>query len=595
MTYPALLLATALLGPLTQAHAAPSGRADFTDTHYTGSAQCAQCHDGLSDANGRDVSLRQAWASSMMANAARDPYWRAKVAAELHRNPHLSDEINDKCSRCHAPMANDAAKKDGSPLKILGDNSFTDPNGDYFDAAMDGVSCSLCHQIADDGNLGTLAGSSGRYRVLTYPNRADRPAYGQYPDPFTRPMQQRVAFTPQLGTHTQSAEFCGVCHDLKTPFVDAQGDLASTTPESEFPEQSVYSEWAHSDYRTGGPREQRCQSCHMPVADSAVTLATRPHNLSPREGFSQHNFLGANTVMLQLLDDHRSALGVSATGFDRAIEANRSFLKTAAELSLSEPRLENGILDIQLTITNHAGHKLPSGYPSRRVYVHFKVEDENGVTLFESGRLQPDGSIKGVDLDTDPTTFEPHYDLITAADQVQVYEPIMRDTDGNVTHTLLRAAAYVKDNRLLPAGFDKASAPPDVRVAGAAQQDENFIAGGDQLTYRVKVGDRTRLRILAELRYQPLSFGHLRDLFTDTALPEVAIFKRQFEDASLRDEVIASASRTLGDLPERPAEGGGGLTDGANTGGGGSSNLLWSLALLLIHRLRGRHVAHHRA
>ena len=56
----------------------------------------------------------------MMANATRDPYWRAKVASELHRNPSVSDEINDKCSRCHAPMANEAMKKEGVEVSIFG-------------------------------------------------------------------------------------------------------------------------------------------------------------------------------------------------------------------------------------------------------------------------------------------------------------------------------------------------------------------------------------------------------------------------------------------------------------------------------------------
>jgi hypothetical protein len=41
----------------------------------------------------------------MMANATRDPFWQAKVRSELNRTPELSQAINDKCSRCHAPMA----------------------------------------------------------------------------------------------------------------------------------------------------------------------------------------------------------------------------------------------------------------------------------------------------------------------------------------------------------------------------------------------------------------------------------------------------------------------------------------------------------
>ena len=40
--------------------------------------------------------------------------------------------------------------------------------------------------------------------------------------------------------------------------------------------------------------------------------------------------------------------------------------------------------------------------------------------------------------------------MITDQGQVQIYESLMRDTDGNITYTLLRASTYSKDNRLLP-------------------------------------------------------------------------------------------------------------------------------------------------
>ncbi len=514
--------------------------ANFEGTHFTGSGRCAECHNDLTDTQGKNISIVENWSSSMMANSTRDPYWRAKVASELHRNPNLSDEINDKCSRCHAPMANDAAKKDGAPLKILG-SGFLNSANTYYNHALDGVSCTVCHQIADDGNLGTLAGVSGNYSILQYANAVDRPAFGQYLDPRTMPMQNSVSFTPQQGLHTSTSKMCATCHDLKTPFVDAAGNAASTTPESEFPEQMVYSEWNNSAYKTGGAKAQTCQGCHMPKVAGSVKIASRPRNLNARPDFAEHTFLGANTAMMDILNNNRTALEVTSTGFEKSIADTQTFLKSAATIEVLSTEIIADQLKVVVKITNNTGHKLPSAYPSRRAYLHFLVQDNEAQTVFESGKLNTNGSIVGVAGDTDSSTYEPHYEQITSADQVQVYEPIMQNTDGDVTHTLLRAAAYKKDNRLTPAGFDKTVVPNDVAVVGLARSDADFNSGSDTITYLINVGSKRNFAVNVSLDYQTLSFGHLQDMFKDAAtLTEVATFKSMFDQATLRAETIAT-------------------------------------------------------
>ena len=45
------------------------------------------------------------WRSTMMANAARDPYWQASVRREILDHPKLTAAIEDKCATCHMPMA----------------------------------------------------------------------------------------------------------------------------------------------------------------------------------------------------------------------------------------------------------------------------------------------------------------------------------------------------------------------------------------------------------------------------------------------------------------------------------------------------------
>lgn len=532
--------------------------ADFEGTHFSGSGQCTRCHDGLIDNEKKDISIVKDWSSSMMANSSRDPYWRAKVSSELKRAPNLSEEINETCSRCHTPMATYSAEKNDDPVKLfpvelLGENGFLNPANKYYDHALDGVSCTVCHQIADDGNLGTLDGFSGNYTIEEYNNPVDRPAFGQYASPVIRPMQNNVQFTPQPGDHTSSSEMCATCHNLKTPFVDASGNLASGDPESEFPEQMAYSEWDNSDYRSAGPLEQSCQDCHMPAVEGNVLIASNPNTLFPRPGFSKHSFLGANTTMMDILNQNREALEVTASDddFKQAISNSRQFLQSAASLKIIKTEFIDSKLKVTLKITNHTGHKLPSAYPSRRVFIHFTLRDNNGKMLFESGKLNADGSIVGAATDKNSSTLEPHYEVIETADQVQIYEPIMQNTDGRITHTLLRAAAYKKDNRLTPVGFNKTAVPNDVAVKGAAREDADFNLGSDTIIYLVEVGETRDLSIFAELKYQTLSFGHLQDLFKDAeppnAVPEVVYFKTLFESARIRSEKLASASLTLGE------------------------------------------------
>ena len=97
--------------------------------------------------------------------------------------------------------------------------------------------------------------------------------------------------------------------------------------------------------------------------------------------------------------------------------------------------------------------------------------------------------MQGNDNDADPPKFEPHYTEIRSADQVQIYESIIGDANGAVTTGLLTAVRYLKDNRLLPRGFDKNTAEPDIAVHGDALDDPDFVGAGDRVRYSVAVGN----------------------------------------------------------------------------------------------------------
>jgi hypothetical protein len=236
----------------------------------------------------------------------------------------------------------------------------------------------------------------------------------------------------------------------------------------------------------------------------------------PRPRLSRHTFVGGNAFMLRMLNRYRAELGVEALPGE--LEANaratlHQLQSDSATISASPGRGSDGVLAIDVSVQNLTGHKFPTGYPSRRSWLHLTVRAEDGRVLFESGAVEPSGAIRGNDNDADPSRYEPHYDEIRSADQVQIYESVMVDNAGQVTTGLLKGVRFVKDNRLLPRGFDKATAVPDVAVRGDAAGDATFNASGDRVRYRVPLSEPVGpVTIDVALRYQPISFRWAQNL-----------------------------------------------------------------------------------
>jgi hypothetical protein len=250
--------------------------------------------------------------------------------------------------------------------------------------------------------------------------------------------------------------------------------------------------------------------------------------------------------MLSMLAVNGETLDVTASPeqFEDAIARTLTKLQTqAAILTLENVTVADGQLQASVRVESLVGHKFPAGFPSRRAWLRFSVADAAGNVIFESGTVQADGAIVGNANDTDPAAHEPHYEVIDAADQVQIYEPILGNTDGGVTTTLLHAAAYLKDNRILPLGYDLASAPADVGVYGAATDDANFAPGGDQVQYFVDLGDAVGpYTVNVELLYQSIGF-RWADNFREDDTPEAAQFL-QFYDAMDNWPVLVAAAES---------------------------------------------------
>jgi len=531
-----------------------SGLAIFASENFVGSSRCAVCHELLTDKLGNDMSISGHWRSTMMANAAKDPLWQAKVSSEVKRNSALKKAIEIKCSTCHMPMAWTQAYKQGEEQLVL-DGGFLNPKNNLHEAAMDGVSCSLCHQIRDE-NLGQPKSFSGKFVIDTTKKGAEREIFGPYENPLQEVMQKGVGFTPEYGPHTNDSALCATCHTLFTPYVDAQGNVVG-----EFPEQAAYIEWQHSDY--GVNSEQRydigenpgqgliCQECHMPHSSKGgVYIANwSPPEAEPKDHFSQHHFVGGNVFMLNILQENIADLGLAASTEKFEDTRERTMLqlqRTTARLSLAELQYFNNEVSLVLQVNNIAGHKFPTGIPTRRTWIHLTLTDSNGQVIFESGKPLPDGRIEGNAADYDIMSFEPHYDKITQPDQVQIYEGIMLNTDNEVTYTLLRAAKFAKDNRLLPKGFNKSAAPPEIGVFGRAVSDENFAGGSDQISYSIDTsGHKGPFTVTARLLFTAVSYPFVKDLEKDQELPEVSRFMQFYRYADKMPQEITAIKTTV--------------------------------------------------
>ena len=502
------------LGSASQERMPLSQPADTTEPadsadHFRTADRCIACHMGVSAADGTDVSIGFDWRASMMANAARDPYFHAAVRREIMDYPDAASEIEAECSRCHMPMATVAALAAGQSGEVFANLPVGGADGPYADLAADGVSCSLCHQIQPDG-LGTEETFTARFHVSAETPAEGRSVFGPFePDEGgVGIMHSATSFRPTLGEHVTSSGLCASCHTVITHAVRPGGSGPA------FPEQAPYLEWQASIYAEGREREHSCQDCHMPEVGNDVPVTRVLGRARPE--VSRHVFRGGNFFMLRMLNRYRNELGVIALPQELELAAQRTaeHLRTAtATVEISGVGVGGGRLEATVTVRNRAGHKFPTAYPSRRAWLRFAVTDRWGDRVFESGALSPDGRVAGDDHDEDGSRYEPHHTVIASPDEVQIYQAVMVDGAGAVTTGLMSAERWVKDNRILPDGFDRTNADARVQVVGIAAEDPDFAAGTDRVHYTVPVDSADApFTVEAELWFQPIGYRWAENL-----------------------------------------------------------------------------------
>lgn len=337
-------------------------------------------------------------------------------------------------------------------------------------------------------------------------------------------------------------------------------------------EQNTYLEWLNSKYQNERPPfntadVQTCQDCHMPsnypsktgprlsfkaasieedifaaadyrAPDEDIHLRVRGHE--QEEPFSRHTLLGMNIFTLKMFAQYPDTLGVAfsdpmagyyGNAVPSLINAQKSALQLAraesAQVELASVRRTAKGLSAQVKVTNLAGHKFPSGVSFRRAFVELRVTDQRGRTLWVSGGTNAQGVIgttkagrftplvtEFFDLKTNPQQkYQPHFDAthpITSEEQVQIYEELVKDTNGQFTTSFLSLADPVKDNRMMPQGWRRngpdAGDTKPLGVDEASNPGYFDGSGSSVIGYEIPlgVGVRIPVTVTATIYYQTI-------------------------------------------------------------------------------------------
>lgn len=490
---------------------------------------CRGCHGfdsaGLANINidSIDINLYDDWETSMMGLSGVDPWWRAKVSHEILTNPGHSNELQTFCTSCHAPMGHYSAKYKGYPHYLLA-NLDTDALGKA------GVSCMSCHIIGDSA-LGTVFSGN-------IPYDTSHLVYGPYVNPMTGPMQLYVGLTPVFGDHMGESKVCSPCHTLISNTVDLIGNPTGGT----FVEQATFHEWENSIYPSF---PTTCQNCHMPQINDPVVIANGILALPGRSPFNLHQFAGANSFMVNLIKTNKTSLGVFASdaNFDSTLVAiDKMLTQNTLELDVHSDTLLNDTLSVSVVLTNKAGHKFPTGYPSRRAVLQLVVIKANGDTLFASGMFDSTHEVININA-----PFETHHDTISSDNNAQIYEMIMGDVNGNKTTVLERAATALKDNRIPPAGFTTSFSTYDTcKIVGAALTDPDFNktgviegTGKDIVHYMIPMnGYNGLVNVSASVYYQSIPPSWVTEMFSFNSA-EIDTFRNMFNNAP-KDPILVA-------------------------------------------------------
>lgn len=351
------------------------------------------------------------------------------------------------CVNCHSPGDNIATQMPAWQGRVGGDPRTRHPVRDLVsERAMEGISCAFCHQVhgpvGPNGSVGYqgnptwtsfvtgavfLARPEDRRGVSGIANSGYQIDVAELLD--VAAPAERLAVTPtgfvaharpteSARAYLRTSEFCGSCHDVRLFGTDVVG---AGRGESFKRLRNAYSEWVDfaDRERSRGKSPASCQDCHMSTypgvcvsgeRDDALVHTSCPDGMrfEPHEpgrranghvaagsapsATSPHYFTSVDLPLAQdIADAALDQRGVDRQGIPLSAKKRRDLLiRRSLRFELGEASRAGNELEIPIEIENvGGGHKIPAGFSQEReIWVHLRVEDGSGGTLYEVGRVE---------------------------------------------------------------------------------------------------------------------------------------------------------------------------------------------------------------
>ena len=337
---------------------------DSTHRHTASNPTVRDVYDGTAAAASTEAQCQQAggaWKDGLQPGTLDTLVKRCYVADSVP-----STGSNGECADCHAPGI------DGK----LGGRGLEEATGLAYDY---GIHCDVCHKVNKVNPEG--APGIGGFLEILRPSEAPKFAdLGAWAPMLFGPNNDvgNVLMGSVQRDHYQQSVFCAGCHEHERAALGTGTLDTARWPSGKLPIQSTFTEWTDGPLAGGA----NCQSCHMPFADDEVTNGADLQLNPPGEtGLSGGWIRAGKTTRKHLWTGPSREEG----------QEGGTMLKGSAVVSVDSASVENGSLEVSVSVTNTVvAHAFPTGEPFRSLVL--QVEARCGETALPAtgGAAIPD-------------------------------------------------------------------------------------------------------------------------------------------------------------------------------------------------------------